>query len=85
MLRVTMSWASTMGFRNYAVRAVLLLALALGVSIAVAILSGTDRGRGYQGSSLPVIEGRSDQRLATPRIQIVPRLSCLLHEGCARL
>ena len=74
-----------MGFRNYTVCAVLLLALALGVGIAVAMLSGSDRGRGVQGSSLPVIEGHADQRMAKPSIQISPHLSCPLRQGCTRL
>jgi hypothetical protein len=77
--------SSDMGFRNYTVRAVLLLVLALGVGIAVAILSGSDRGRGVQGSSLPVIEAPADQRMAKPGIQISPHLSCPPHEGCTRL
>ena len=72
-----------MGFRNHVFRTVLLLALALGVGIAVAILSGGERTRTVQGSSLPAIEHRTDQRLATPLIR--PRLSCALHERCVRL
>ena len=85
MLRGDDSLSSDMGFHNYTVRAVLLLALALAVGIAVAVLSGSDRGRGAQGSSLPVIEAPADQRVAKPGIQISPHLSCPRHEGCTRL
>ena len=74
-----------MGFRNHIFRTVLLLALALGVGIAVAILSGGERTRTVQGNSLPVIEHPTDQRLAKPLVRLAPRLSCPLHEGCARL
>ena len=74
-----------MGFRNHIFRTVLLLALALGVGLAVAILSGGERTRTVHGNSLPVIELQSDQRLAKPVIRLAPHLSCAFHEGCARL
>jgi hypothetical protein len=64
---------------------VLLLALALGVGITVAIFSGGERTRAVQGNSLPVIELQPDQRLAKPAIRLAPRLSCAFREGCARL
>ena len=74
-----------MGFRNHIVRTVILLALALGVGVAVALLSGGERTRAVQGSSLPVIEQHADQHLVRPLIRLAPGLSCGLHEGCARL
>jgi hypothetical protein len=73
-----------MGFRNYTYRAVLLLVLTLGVGMAVALLSGSNRGRTLHGSSLPVIEGNADQRMAKPSSS-TPRLPCPLPQGCARL
>jgi hypothetical protein len=45
-----------MGFRNHVFRTVLLLGLALGMGIAVAIFSGDERPRPVQDGSLPVIE-----------------------------
>ena len=74
-----------MGFRNHISRAVFLLILALGVGIAVAILSGRDRVRTLQGRSLPVIEHQTDERLAKPLVRSAPRPSCALQEGCAHL
>jgi hypothetical protein len=70
-----MRWAATMGFRNYTARAVLLLVLALGVAITVAILSGSDGGRAIHGSNLPVLEDHAHQRVAKPTIWIGPRRS----------
>jgi hypothetical protein len=75
MVREEMRRTATMGFRNYISRAVLLLLLALGVVITVAILSGSDRGRAVQGRSLPVVEDHADQRMAKPTIWIAPRRS----------
>jgi hypothetical protein len=72
-----------MGFRNYTVRAVLLVALALLVGIAVAVLSGNERGRAVQGSRLPAIEHPADPRIAKPSVP--PRLSCPPPGSCARL
>lgn len=51
-----------MGFRNSRVRAIVLLALALGVGIAVAALSGGERTAALQNGSLPPI----GQDLAEP-------------------
>jgi hypothetical protein len=64
-----------MGFRNYTARAVLLLVLALGVAITVAILSGSDGGRAIHGSNLPVLEDHAHQRVAKPTIWVGPRRS----------
>lgn len=74
-----------MGFRNHIVRTVLLLALALGAGIAVAVLSGGEPTRAVQSSSLPVIKQQTDQRLAKPLIRLAPELSCAVRRGCARL
>ena len=74
-----------MGFRNYTLRAVLLVALALLVGIGVAVLSGNERGRAVQGSRLPAIEHPADPRIAKPSTSIAPRLSCPPPGGCARL
>jgi hypothetical protein len=52
-----------MGFRNHVFRTLLLLAMALGVGIAVAIFSGGEQARPVQGSSLPAIVDQTDQRL----------------------
>jgi hypothetical protein len=52
-----------MGFRNHVLRTLLLLALALGGGIAVAILSGGERTRPVQGSSLPAVVDQTAQRL----------------------
>ena len=73
-----------MGFRNNTYRAVLLLVLALAIGIAVAILSGTDRSRAVQGSSVPAIGGHADQRMAKPSVPTL-RPSCPLPKGCTRL
>jgi hypothetical protein len=52
-----------MGFRNHVFRTLLLLAMALGVGIAVAIFSAGERAHPVQGSSLPAIVDQTDQRL----------------------
>lgn len=74
-----------MGFRNHILRNVLLLALALAVGIAVAVLSAGERTRAVQGSSLPAIEQRTDQRLAKPQMRPASGPSCAVPGGCTRL
>ena len=74
-----------MGFRNHAFRTVLLLGLALGVGIAVAIFSGSERTRLVQDSGLPAIEHQADKRLAKPLIRPAPGAACAAHGGCSQL
>lgn len=74
-----------MGFRNHVLRSVLLLALALALGIGVAVLSGGERTPAVQGSALPTLEQRADQRMVKPPIRLAPGSSCATSGGCARL
>jgi hypothetical protein len=74
-----------MGFRNHVFKTVLLLGLALGIGIAVAIFSGSERTRPVQDSSLPVIEHQADRRLAKPLVRLAPGVACAPQGGCAQL
>ena len=62
-----------------------LFSILAGYPVAYLLATSSERTRTVQGNSLPVIELQSDQRLAKPAIRLAPRLSCALHEGCARL